>query len=665
MKVWFLIFILFISFQSFGNDTTKVKTLEEINIIAFRSVLKNSETSARITSFSKKEIKNSNSRSLPEFFEGNGNFFLQKTNHGGGSVFLRGLTGNQTLLLIDGIRLNNSTFRYGPNQYLNTINANMVESIEVLSGNGSVQYGSDAIGGLIQVQSISPDFDEKKKGFAFNTRLGSHNMEKSVNGILNLSKKNFGIVVSGSLKNFGDLLGGKGIQSPSGYNERAFEGKAIWKINKNASITAAHQNLRQSDVPIYHKVVLENFAINQISSQIRNLTYLKLKNKTKNKQFLEQELIVSYQDNPEERALQKNASPTLRVENDEIKTKGISLVNTSKFSGFWTASSGIEVYVDRVNSRREDITNNQIALKRGLYPNKSKYLNQAIFSLHQYRINTTILNAGLRWNTINMEIPDEKLGTSKVNNAALVYNLSILQKIGKKLNAFASLNTAFRSPNLDDMGTLGIVDFRYEIPSDQLKPEKSKQIEIGLKLNRKKDNYQLNVFQNQLLDLITREKITGQFIENYQVYAKLNTGKAIIKGIEWSSKTFFNKYIRLETFLTYTYGQDLIKNEPLRRMPPLFGNFSMAYEKNAFSIKPALALASSQKRLAQGDKDDNRIGPNGTPGFKVVNINMAYQLKKFTFNLNMLNLTNQTYKTHGSGIYAFGRSAFGTIGFNI
>ena len=161
MKVWFVFFFILISLDSFGNDTTKVKNLEEINIIAFRSVLKNSETTERITSISKKEIKNSNSRSLPEFFDGNGNFFLQKTNHGGGSLFLRGLTGNQTLLLIDGIRLNNSTFRYGPNQYLNTINANMVESIEVLSGTGSVQYGSDAIGGLIQILSLTPDFDKR------------------------------------------------------------------------------------------------------------------------------------------------------------------------------------------------------------------------------------------------------------------------------------------------------------------------------------------------------------------------------------------------------------------------------------------------------------------------------------------------------------------------
>lgn len=72
--------------------------------------------------------------------------FVQKTTHGAGSPFVRGLTGNQTLLLIDDIRLNNSTFRYGPNQYLNTIDAFTLGRAEVLLGSGSVQYGSDALG---------------------------------------------------------------------------------------------------------------------------------------------------------------------------------------------------------------------------------------------------------------------------------------------------------------------------------------------------------------------------------------------------------------------------------------------------------------------------------------------------------------------------------------
>ena len=84
--------------------------------------------------------------------------WMQKTNHGGGSPFIRGLTGYYTLILTDGIRFNNSTFRSGPNQYLVTIDQSTLQRMEVLRGQGSVQYGSDAIGGVAQLFFREPEF---------------------------------------------------------------------------------------------------------------------------------------------------------------------------------------------------------------------------------------------------------------------------------------------------------------------------------------------------------------------------------------------------------------------------------------------------------------------------------------------------------------------------
>jgi outer membrane cobalamin receptor len=109
-------------------------------------------------------IKFGNYRTTPEALMGSSGVFVQKTNHGGGSAFIRGLTGNQTLLMLDGVRLNNATFRYGPNQYLNNIDLYTVDQIEVSKGIGSVEYGSDAIGGVIHLHSYTPMYNQKRHG---------------------------------------------------------------------------------------------------------------------------------------------------------------------------------------------------------------------------------------------------------------------------------------------------------------------------------------------------------------------------------------------------------------------------------------------------------------------------------------------------------------------
>lgn len=84
-----------------------------------------------VTSINTAELKATYPRTTPESLISNG-VWVQKTNHGGGSPFVRGLTGYHTLLMIDGIRLNNATFRSGTNQYLNTLDPLTISNIEII-----------------------------------------------------------------------------------------------------------------------------------------------------------------------------------------------------------------------------------------------------------------------------------------------------------------------------------------------------------------------------------------------------------------------------------------------------------------------------------------------------------------------------------------------------
>ena len=75
-------------------------------------------------------------------------------------------------------------------------------------------------------------------------------------------------------------------------------------------------------------------------------------------------------------------------------------------------------------------------------------------------------------------------------------------------------------------------------------------------------------------------------------------------------------------------------------------------------------FAFSQTRLAQGDKEDNRIPVGGTPGWQLLNTYTGYKFKKLSISLGLQNIFNVDYRMHGSGINGVGRSAWLSASFD-
>jgi outer membrane receptor protein involved in Fe transport len=159
-----------------------------------------------------------------------------------------------------------------------------------------------------------------------------------------------------------------------------------------------------------------------------------------------------------------------------------------------------------------------------------------------------------------------------------------------------------------------------------------------------------------LSNLIARIKVNGQTINGYQVYAKENVEEAYVKGFEAELNYELLNGLDVMGNLSYTYGQNQTRNEPLRRIPPLFGRLLSKYQKNKCFASAEVLFASKQDRLAQGDKDDNRIPAGGTPGWKVFNFYGGYKISRFAINAGLQNILNEDYRTHGSGINGVGRS---------
>ncbi len=672
--------ILFIACSSlflsaYAQEDTVVKSLNEVIVTANRTMQKEAVVPYTVQSVDRKQLNQFNPRTTPEALMGMNGVFVQKTNHGGGSAFVRGLTGNQTLILVDGIRLNNSTSRYGPNQYLNTVDAFTIQKIEVARGTGSVQYGTDALGGVIHVLSNEPllkknnDDGIKKIAATAIVKFMSGNMEQTSRAEMNYSSKGFAAIVGATGRDFGDMIGGDttGKQSPSGYKEFAYDVKLKFKLDEQVQLTTAHYFLQQKHVPVYHKVLLENFALNEMDPQQRMLTYAKLSVSNSNKLIRTIDFILSHQQSVEGRNSRKNGSVVLRKEKDKVGTVGFTVDVLSEFTKIWTANSGIELYHDKVNSSKEDInesTGSKTVL-RGLYPDESKYGNYSLFSLHHFNLKNFRINAGLRYNLFDIRIADTTLGNVNIKPSALVGNAAVSYSINQYHHLFASFSSGYRAPNIDDMGTLGIVDFRYEVPAADLLPEKSFNYEAGYKFRSKKLTATANLFYMQLKQLITRVKQEGEVINGYNVYKKENTEQAFIRGAEAEMDWQILKNWNVNAGFAYVFGQNTTKHEPLRRMPPFNGKVLSTYKLNRWFAGAELWFAAKQDRLAQGDKDDNRIPKGGTPGFQVINLYAGYELKHLKLNTGLQNLFNTDYRTHGSGINGYGRSIWLNIQFTL
>lgn len=671
-----LIFLFIPGFASAQNqpdsslqDSLKPHPINEVVITArrFNSVVLNTPEAVR--AINNKAIGEYQIRTSPEALALTPGVFVQKTNHGGGSPFIRGLTGNQTLLLFDGIRISNSTMRYGPNQYFNTIDLFSTGRIEVLRGSGSVQYGSDAIGGTIQAFSHETGFTEETDwGGAVLGRISSQGMEQTIHSNISFSNRAVAARAGVSLRKFGDIVGGDttGRQTPSGYGEADHDFRASALLSPKTSLTMLYQNVSQTNIPVYHKVMLENYAINETDPQKRRLAYARL-NTTIDAGILKSGIITaSYQQTREGRSSRKNSSDILRREFDKVRTLGFSAEALISNGDLWSGNIGVEFYSDLVNSTRTDtdLSGLPATKKRGLYPDGSIMNSLALFTVHSLDLPRWNITAGARFNSYVINVDDQELGMTKLTPSALVGNLAFMRKLNSGSSLFLSLNTGFRAPNIDDLGTLGIVDFRYETPNFDLKPESSFQYQAGYKYSKNGLRGEIYLYRNELYNLITRIRVEGQEIEGYPLYTKQNSERAYIQGVETAWDYSPKSWLTFSGSLTYTYGQNITKDEPVRRIPPFFTRVAAEYRPGNWRTGAEWLAAAKQDRLAQGDIDDNRIPDGGTPGWNIFNLNGGYTWNLLAADLSFRNILNKDYRYHGSGINGYGRSVFLTVQVN-
>ena len=140
---------------------------------------------------------------------------LQRTSPSMAGVFIRGLVGNKVNMYVDGVRYSNGAQRGGVNTFLDLVDAGGLDSIEVLRGPSSDQYGSDALGGSIHFFSKTPALSGGGTRFGGSAGVSGGTGHKNGGGSLfgSIAGENFGVTGSLSGRKVGLARSGGGIDS--------------------------------------------------------------------------------------------------------------------------------------------------------------------------------------------------------------------------------------------------------------------------------------------------------------------------------------------------------------------------------------------------------------------------------------------------------------------
>ncbi|MBZ0199227.1 MAG: TonB-dependent receptor plug domain-containing protein, partial [Ignavibacteriaceae bacterium] len=261
-----------VTLQSFGQkpDSAKQFILPDITVSATRNEITVFDVPRDVSVVSVSKLKQYSPLSANDIMKAIPEIALQRTTFGGGSPILRGMIGRENLILIDGIRVNNSTYRSGPSQYFNTIDAASIERVEVVYGPGSVLYGSDALGGVINIITKNPG--STNSSFSSSTMFSSSNNGIGQNLFAQTNWSSGGAMISTSFKKYNDLTAGKNIiQSPSGYSEIDGTAKLNFNTGTDSYLSVLLQSVNQNDVPRYDRIYAGKDLKNVYDPQQRHL----------------------------------------------------------------------------------------------------------------------------------------------------------------------------------------------------------------------------------------------------------------------------------------------------------------------------------------------------------------------------------------------------------
>ncbi|MBL7811556.1 MAG: TonB-dependent receptor [Bacteroidetes bacterium] len=644
------------------EDSTEIESMDEALISGQRLGQTRRNSTRQIEVIDGRKIALAQQPTMAEVLSQTGQVFVQKSQLGGGSPVVRGFEASRVLMVVDGVRMNNATYRAGHLQDVITVDPYMLERTEVLFGSGSTLYGSDALGGVIYFKTRDPKFRDHKFGLssanvnsrymtAYNGWQNNFSLEfsgRKVAWLVNATYSDFGDLRSGQQRNFSgrDTFGYRGyyidringrdtqlkntdpfVQIGTAYKQADILTKVSVKTG-NFTHMLNLQVSRNPEIPRYDRLTdVRNgalrFATWSYTPQNRDLISYTLTLPETAK--LRHRLIIASQGTEVGRVTRSFRNDNEKTQLDKVRMNTINYDLVYDLGKWGKLNGGAEIAMNKVSSSatnlnvmtgvKTDIKDTRYAdggastNSMAVYANMSTVLTPDDLIL-EYGFRITQYNLTANFSTDNFL----KLPYTKAENSSLapVFHAGLTKKLDMEgLYLKASVSNGFRNPNVDDMTKLfeSVSGSKLVIPNKDLKPERTTTSDLGISYTGGNMRFEGGAYYTHISNLLIDQKARYNGMDSFMydgkqtpVYQMANTAGGYVTGLYMAAKFRIIQHLYADMNYTSTYGRyrstEQSAWQPLDHVAPDHGRAGLRWSTEAWQLE-AFMLFNGWKRARE------------------------------------------------------------------
>ncbi len=593
---------------------------------------------------------------------------------------IRGMFGSRVLILVDGERLNDNRESTFSGAQLSLIDIGQVERIEVIHGPGSIQYGSDALGGVINIITKRPRFSKNGRfGLSGNLNLRYSTIDEQRKGRLEVlgSNERWSFLLGGNIRKAEDYKSpqGKVVNSALDQDDN-LDFKGTYSLTSNQDLTLEGQRFRAEGIG-YPGTPNEYSPKFYFPYNNRDKIALRYEAKNLTSHLLSLRSKVYYQEISKnfESDLSTPIGPGMFLRSFSRTLTDVKVLGASFQELFLTSKDqhlawGLDYYREMIDGSRylrSTIRMNDTVVISDNEETYSTVPENTLDALGIYVNNEytpfdkALLSMGLRYDYFRTKIkqtsdyvdysidPPQPFPSKTQSSSSLNGGMGIVYSLTEHLNLSANAASAFRVPNVVERYFFGRASgTEFVTPNYDLSPEKSVNLDLGVKANFPRFFSSLTLFLNNYRDYIELES-TGDSIasgsETLPEWHYSNISEVRIQGIEGEVEA----ELPLEGFysyanLTYTRGDNLSQDQPIF-VAPLKTILGLGWKerRERFRVELNWRHVEDQKRVPK-DSQGRYIDKIPTVGFDVLNLEASLNLFKWqSLNLSLNNLTDELY----------------------